>query len=136
MYSKLDDPKFSPDPPTVQSILAVAKSVLSDFHLFPMDVFLCCKKWNHPKGQIGFIKQLLLHFPSDWIISNKKLTDRKVFGVDATNRESAAARALITASFSNQPWNSIDLLETIVALCDGETRDEAKVNTCLFGKSF
>lgn len=89
--------------------------MLSDIYMFPLHVFLE-SKWKHQLSQISFLKQVIQHYP-DLIVGNK-LLKRKVFNTPTTGG--------IGNSFTNHPWNCLDLLEIVVSLCEGEARDEAK----------
>ncbi|KAJ3031110.1 UNVERIFIED_CONTAM: hypothetical protein HDU68_006489 [Siphonaria sp. JEL0065] len=89
-------------------LLNVFKAAIKDIFKFPIAVFF--GRWQNVKGQLSFIKQAILSAPE--LFSFTLLTSRRVLSDQLLMGKS------LPPQFTQQPWNNLDLLETLVILSE------------------
>ena len=80
---------------------------------FPIQAFF--GRWNYPKGQFSFLKQAVQSAPE---LFNLNPNMRRVLNESAFK--------LLPVSFANQPWNSIELIESLITASESEIYDDVK----------
>ncbi|KAJ3092021.1 hypothetical protein HK102_011503 [Quaeritorhiza haematococci] len=124
VLSSLDNPEFIVyDPAGLELLLNASKIAIKDLYSFPISVFF--GRWSNVRGQLSFLKQAITSVP-DLFTLNKTLL-RKVYAPDAVPTNTNTNGRGSVANLANQPWNSLDLIETLVTLSDGELHDEIKI---------
>ncbi|KAJ1537025.1 hypothetical protein HK096_005081 [Nowakowskiella sp. JEL0078] len=108
------------DAPAIALILTSFKVSAMDFFTFPTQAFFGI--WKNVKTQLSFIKQAIQTVP-DLFTLNQSVT-RRVVSVDPTLTH-VTTRSMIQ-NLSNQPWNSLDVLDTLIFLSEGEVQEEAR----------
>ncbi|KAI9341268.1 CCR4-Not complex component, Not1-domain-containing protein [Zopfochytrium polystomum] len=100
---------------SIRLICAASKIALQDLYKFPIDAFF--GKWVHPRGQLSFLKFAVQVVPELFTLSGAA---RRVIPNPAVLKG-------LPPAFLNQPWNSIDLIETLLVLAEiQEVAEEAR----------
>ncbi|KAJ3332113.1 hypothetical protein HDU76_001257 [Blyttiomyces sp. JEL0837] len=99
-------------------ILNASKAALKDIFQFPISAFF--GRWKNIKGQYSFLKQAVQSAPELFSFSSSM---RRVISDPA----SVTSIKTISSTFLNQPWNSLDLIETLVSISESELYEDVKV---------
>ncbi|KAJ3063752.1 hypothetical protein HDU98_000453, partial [Podochytrium sp. JEL0797] len=115
VFVALDVPEFAVfNQEGLSLLLSIFKHAKQDIFKFPIQSFY--GRWSNVKGQLSFLKQALLSTPElfsfSLLTSRRVLSDQLLMGKNLPNQ------------FVQQPWNSLDLIETLLIL--GETVEGAE----------
>ncbi|KAJ3103919.1 hypothetical protein HDU97_009731 [Phlyctochytrium planicorne] len=115
----LDHPEFYiAESKSLAVILNSSKVAFKDLSRFPTKVFL--GEWKHVKGQFSFLKNAIQFAPD---LFGPSYTPRRV--VTDTVVVPAVAKPLLV-SISSQPWNSLDLIQTLMLVTEKDAGEETK----------
>ncbi|KAJ3349536.1 hypothetical protein HDU83_000454 [Entophlyctis luteolus] len=102
-------------------VLNCFKQALKDIFKFPVTAFL--GSWQNPKGQVSFLKHAIFSAPELFSFpflaglpsARRVLSDSLVLGKN------------LPQSYLNQPWNNLDLLDTLISAAESDfVFDEVK----------
>ncbi|KAJ3184471.1 hypothetical protein HDU85_001776 [Gaertneriomyces sp. JEL0708] len=96
--------------------LTAAKVALKDLYHFPIGVFF--GRWNNERGQFSFLRQVIYSVP-DLIGANLTIRRRPVADAVPVNR-------VLFVGSSSSAFNSLDLIETLMAISDGPLYEDVK----------
>ncbi|TPX41510.1 hypothetical protein SeLEV6574_g06049 [Synchytrium endobioticum] len=107
----LDHPDFMLfDAAGFSLVLNAVKVGIPNLFQFPINAFF--GRWRNIKGQLSFLKQAIQHRPELFVVTQS--LGRRVIDTPTMT------------SLVNQPWNSLDLLETLLALSESEMYEEVE----------
>lgn len=123
VIEKLDYPEFVVnDTKGLEIILTAYKKATKDRSKFPLHVFW--GRWNNIKGQFSFLNRIV-HAPLETFNLNdypvQKVLSLEDFANSSANLKSMAG--LLTLN----PWNSVELIETLIKMADTELYEEIKL---------
>ncbi|KAJ1569392.1 hypothetical protein HK405_005645 [Cladochytrium tenue] len=102
----------------IRLLLTASKVALHDVYKFPIEAFFGL--WSNPRGQLSFLRFAIHTSPDVFALAGAA---RRVIP-----DSSPTLLKGLPQSFLNQPWNSLDLTETLIILADvPEVAEDARV---------
>ncbi|CAG8523976.1 14374_t:CDS:10, partial [Acaulospora morrowiae] len=114
VIEKLDYPEFVVnDVKGLEIILSAYKYGTKEKQLFPIHLFW--GHWNNVKGQFSFLRRIIQAPAEMFSLSNypvQKVLSLEDFATSSTNFKSMAGM------LTSHPWNSVELIETLIKMAD------------------
>ncbi|EGF78328.1 hypothetical protein BATDEDRAFT_35788 [Batrachochytrium dendrobatidis JAM81] len=118
---KLDHPDTAfPDSNSLAIVLKASKAVLQDIYLLPTNVFL--ERWTNQKAQVSFLRYTI-QMASE-LFTLVATLPRRVVTMESVPPGNLG-RSVLSAS-STSPWNSLDLIQSLMELSQTQYVDEVK----------
>ncbi|KAJ3141458.1 hypothetical protein HK100_006468 [Physocladia obscura] len=114
----------------LSTVVTCFKSAIKDIFKFPISAFF--GRWQYSDAQIGFLKLAIFNTPELFSFPVHSATSLALSSTSSTSSTSISPRRVLPDStlvlgkqlphpFLNLPWNSLDLIETLIHLADLES---------------
>ena len=116
----LDHPDTSfPDANSLAVVLKASKAVLKDIYSFPIGLFM--ERWTNTRAQLSFLRHTIQVAPELFTMNHTIV--RRVVPLDTAIAGNVGRSILNAAAIS--PWNSIELIQCVLELCESPLAAEA-----------
>nr|CAG8466511.1 6213_t:CDS:10 [Entrophospora candida] len=123
VIKQLDYPEFTiKDTKGVQLILTAFRKAAKDQQKFPIHLFW--GSWSNLKGQFSFLHQLIQLSPDAFNINDYPV--QKVLTIDDFPNSPTNSKSL-SEMLTSCPWNSLELIETLIKMADTDLFEDVRV---------
>ncbi|CAG8494332.1 7474_t:CDS:10 [Funneliformis mosseae] len=122
IIEKLDYPEFNiHDTKGLEIILSSFRKAVKDRQQFPLDVFW--RHWNNLNGQFSFLRRIVQAPPEIFNINDYPV--QKVLSMEDFATSNANLKSM-SGMLTTNPWNSVELIDTMIKMADSNFFEEVR----------